>query len=58
MLTGSHNPADYNGLKIVIAGQTLSEQRISDLHRRLRENDLHDGAGSRRPLDLLDAYRR
>ncbi len=58
MLTGSHNPADYNGLKIVIAGQTLSEQRISDLHRRLRENDLHEGAGSRRPLDLLDAYRR
>lgn len=58
MLTGSHNPADYNGLKIVIAGETLSEQRISDLHRRLRERDLHEGAGSRRQLDLLDAYRR
>ncbi|WP_394241300.1 phosphomannomutase/phosphoglucomutase [Halopseudomonas laoshanensis] len=58
MLTGSHNPADYNGLKIVIAGETLSEKRISDLHRRLRENDLHEGAGSRRQLDLLDAYRR
>lgn len=58
MLTGSHNPADYNGLKIVIAGQTLSEQRITDLHRRLREQDLHEGAGSRQQLDLLDAYRR
>lgn len=58
MLTGSHNPANYNGLKIVIAGETLSEQRISDLHRRLREHDLHQGAGSRRQLDLLDAYQR
>lgn len=28
ILTGSHNPSDYNGLKIVIAGQTLSESRI------------------------------
>lgn len=57
MLTGSHNPADYNGLKIVIAGETLAEQRISDLHRRLREQDLHEGAGSRQQLDLLEAYR-
>ncbi|MFN3579191.1 MAG: phosphomannomutase/phosphoglucomutase [Pseudomonas sp.] len=58
MLTGSHNPAEYNGLKIVIAGQTLSEQRIAALHQRIREQDLSQGAGSRQQLDLLDAYRR
>ena len=58
MITGSHNPADYNGLKVVIAGETLSEQRITDLLRRIREQDLHQGAGSRRELDLLGAYRQ
>ena len=56
MLTGSHNPADYNGLKIVIAGQTLADERIQALHTRLKNNDLNSGAGSREQLDLLPAY--
>jgi len=56
MLTGSHNPPDYNGLKIVIAGQTLSGARITALHQRLRENTLHQGNGSCTTLDILDSY--
>ncbi len=56
MLTGSHNPADYNGLKVVIAGQTLADERIQALHTRLKQNDLTAGAGSREQLDLLPAY--
>lgn len=58
MLTGSHNPADYNGLKVVIAGETLADQRIQALHQRLRENDLSEGSGGRQQLELLDVYRR
>jgi phosphomannomutase/phosphoglucomutase len=58
MLTGSHNPADYNGLKVVIAGETLADQRIQALHQRLRENDLSEGSGGREQLELLGAYRR
>lgn len=58
MLTGSHNPTDYNGLKIVIAGETLADQRIQALHQRLKANDLSEGSGSRESLELLDAYRR
>lgn len=56
MLTGSHNPADYNGLKIVIAGKTLADDRIRALHTRLKQNDLSSGAGSREQLDLLPDY--
>ncbi len=58
MLTGSHNPADYNGLKVVIAGETLADQRIQALHQRLRDNDLNEGSGGREQLELLGAYRR
>lgn len=56
VLTGSHNPADYNGLKVVIAGQTLASERIQALHARLRQNDLSHGFGSREQLDLLPTY--
>ncbi|MGH1450808.1 MAG: phosphomannomutase/phosphoglucomutase [Pseudomonadaceae bacterium] len=58
MLTGSHNPADYNGLKIVIAGETLADKRIQALHQRLRDKNLSQGSGGRQQLELLDAYRR
>ena len=58
MLTGSHNPADYNGLKIVIAGETLADQRIQALRERLEKNDLNSGSGGRQQLELLNAYRR
>ncbi|HSN23260.1 MAG TPA: phosphomannomutase/phosphoglucomutase, partial [Methylomicrobium sp.] len=33
MITGSHNPSDYNGIKMVIKGQTLAEERIRSLKK-------------------------
>jgi|GEM_PF-56888 len=41
MLTGSHNPANYNGLKIVMAGETLAADKIQNLKQRIDNNDLH-----------------
>lgn len=41
VLTGSHNPAEYNGLKIVIAGETLAENKILALKKRIDTNDFH-----------------
>ncbi len=41
MLTGSHNPADYNGLKIVLDGETLSGDRIQELKNRIDANDFY-----------------
>ena len=40
-VTGSHNPPDYNGFKIVIDGETLSGDAIIDLYERIAENRLH-----------------
>ncbi len=43
-VTGSHNPPDYNGFKIVVGSETLSGDAIVDLHTRIVENRLHTAA--------------
>ncbi|KPN16884.1 phosphomannomutase [Xanthomonas sp. Mitacek01] len=40
-VTGSHNPPDYNGFKIVVGGETLSGDAITDLHTRVADDRLH-----------------
>ncbi|HLF23108.1 MAG TPA: phosphomannomutase/phosphoglucomutase, partial [Burkholderiales bacterium] len=57
-VTGSHNPPDYNGLKIMIAGETLSGDAIQDLRRRLVENELVQAAspGTISAVDVRRAY--
>ncbi|MFP5373763.1 MAG: phosphomannomutase/phosphoglucomutase [Gammaproteobacteria bacterium] len=41
-VTGSHNPPDYNGFKIVVGGETLSGDAITDLHARIANDRLHE----------------
>ena len=56
-VTGSHNPPEYNGFKIVLGGQTLAEAAIQDLYRRIVEGDLpDDGHGTSRNLDVVPDY--
>ncbi|WP_164740073.1 phosphomannomutase/phosphoglucomutase [Xanthomonas sp. BRIP62418] len=57
-VTGSHNPPDYNGFKIVIGGETLSGAAIADLHQRINEGRLHTAAtpGELEQRDISDAY--
>ena len=55
-VTGSHNPPDYNGLKMVIAGETLSGEAIQKLRQRLLDNDLVNGNGKVTQADVRDAY--
>lgn len=58
MLTGSHNPKDYNGLKIMLAGETLSGEAIGALRARIVNGDLVEGAGSVQSADIGAEYIR
>lgn len=49
MVTGSHNPANYNGLKIMLGGETLSGDAIQKLLQRIQTGDLASGQGPSRP---------
>ncbi len=55
-ITGSHNPPDYNGFKMVVDGTTLSAEKIQNLKRRILENDLSEGSGSYQTDDVIENY--
>lgn len=56
MLTASHNPSDYNGLKIVLAGKSLSEGTIDELYLRIQADGFKSGKGSYQQLSVTEAY--
>jgi phosphomannomutase len=56
-VTGSHNPKDYNGFKMVMAGRAIYGEDIQALRRMMEaENWALRSGGSVRPLDVLAAY--
>ena len=55
-VTGSHNPPDYNGLKIMIGTHTLAAERIQDLRKRIEAESFAEGQGARRSENVVPTY--
>lgn len=56
MVTGSHNPANYNGLKMVIGGKTLPEKGIQNLYQRTVDRQFHAGRGELHEVEVVERY--
>ncbi len=55
-LTGSHNPPDYNGIKMVIGGETLAAEAIQAVRQRIVEQNLRHGSGQIRQESIVERY--
>ena len=55
-VTGSHNPPEYNGIKIVLAGETLAGDAIQALRQRIETGNLASGSGTYRTEDIRERY--
>src|SRR6185312_1644075 len=56
MVTGSHNPPEYNGFKIVLGGETLAENAIQALYARISESRFATGSGGLQTMDVSRDY--
>jgi phosphomannomutase/phosphoglucomutase len=56
MVTGSHNPPDYNGLKMVMAGDAIAGEAIQGLRRRIEAAAFASGSGSMSEAEVGEAY--
>ncbi len=57
-ITGSHNPPEWNGIKMSLARGALYGDAIQDLLRRIRERDVSAGSGTVERMEILDRYVR
>jgi phosphomannomutase len=55
-VTGSHNPPEYNGFKMLLTGRSIFGEEIQELGRRSAAGAWTEGSGSARSEDVLDSY--
>jgi phosphomannomutase / phosphoglucomutase len=56
MITGSHNPSEYNGFKVVSGGSTIHGDEIQELRRMIENRDFLQGAGCEKSADVATPY--
>ena len=56
MITGSHNPAEFNGFKTVCGQSTIHGEAIQELRRMMESGDLVRGEGSETTADCVTPY--
>lgn len=56
MVTGSHNPPEYNGFKMMLAGDTLAGDDIQGLYKRITDKQFSSGEGKYSTHDITEAY--
>lgn len=56
MITGSHNPPEYNGIKILLGCDTIDGLALQALRERIENDDFHAGSGSCETLSATDEY--
>jgi phosphomannomutase/phosphoglucomutase len=57
-ITGSHNPAEYNGFKVVAGGTTIHGEEIQRIYQMIQKGDLASGSGAARSVDVVAPYVR
>jgi len=55
-ITGSHNPPNYNGFKMVVDGVTLSAERIQQVKQRIIDNNFSEGNGTYVQEEVIPDY--
>lgn len=56
MVTGSHNPPEYNGIKMVMGEKTLFGDMIQDIYSCIDKGEFNTGSGSIENINVLDSY--
>ena len=56
MITGSHNPSEFNGFKTVCGPTTLHGETIQEVRRIIEARDFLHGRGSHADMDVIPAY--
>ena len=56
MLTGSHNPKNYNGLKIVINKKSMTGQKIEEIKNMISNDNYFNGSGEMNNLEIKKNY--
>lgn len=56
MITGSHNPTDFNGLKLVINGKALLGDEITAIYQRIKDDRFTKGEGMLQDAEVFENY--